>query len=264
VAGAGAAGGRSDRQAKRARLMMSVVIAAATVLVVAALALVAEPETPAGTEPAAAPEGSAAGDEAAPAAPSADSDAASDAVDASARETPESAAATPSTGDADVDIPPIALDAYQRAAVGRCDEVGWATLAGIGKVESNHGRHGGAVPSADGGVAPLILGPQLDGSGAGGNTTPMPIGPWSGRWGLGSEWQQALGPMQFLPSTFERYAPSPDADPHNLYDAAQAAAAFLCDGEGEGVEAAILRYNRSSSYVEEVGRWAAIYGAGQA
>ena len=100
---------------------------------------------------------------------------------------------------------------------------------------------------------------MLDGSGAGGNRTPLPIGPWRGRWGLTGDYQQALGPMQFLPDTFARFASTPAADPHNINDAARAAAAYLCDGGITDIGEAIRRYNNSQSYVDEVLHWAALY-----
>ena len=82
------------------------------------------------------------------------------------------------------DIPPVALLAYQQAAEGACDGLHWSILAGIGKVETDHGRHGGAQLLPNGDTNPLILGPVLDGSGVGGNLTPLPVGPWRGQWGL--------------------------------------------------------------------------------
>jgi hypothetical protein len=157
------------------------------------------------------------------------------------------------------DIPPVALDAYRHAAATACDDITWPLLAGIGKIESNHARHAGTELHPNGDTTPPILGPKLDGSGAGGNTTPLPAATWSGRWGLGTDWQQALGPMQFLPGAFEHYAPSPAATPHNIYDAAQAAAALLCDSENDDATTALLRYNRSTAYGEQVLHWAALY-----
>ncbi len=161
------------------------------------------------------------------------------------------------------DIPPRALLAYQNAAASHgCEGLEWWILAGIGKVESDHGRIGGATISPTGDVTPFILGPPLDGSGAGGNVTPLPIGPWRGIWGLAGDHQQALGPMQFLPDTFTRYAPDGRATPHNIDDAAQAAAALLCDAGIADVPAAIRRYNNIESYVDEVLHWGALYQQG--
>jgi hypothetical protein len=71
--------------------------------------------------------------------------------------------------------PIIVLNAYTRAAalapqvVPRAKGMRWAILVGIGKIESYHlaGRH----IDPDGTVRPPFLGPRLDGSGVGGNTT---------------------------------------------------------------------------------------------
>ena len=65
------------------------------------------------------------------------------------------------------DIPPVALEAYL-AAGDHCNGLTWNILAGIGKVESNHGRVFGGVIDGDGDVVPPIFGAALNGSGAGG------------------------------------------------------------------------------------------------
>ena len=163
-------------------------------------------------------------------------------------------------------MPAGALAAYQRAA-STCAGLRWELLAGIGQVESGHGTSGGAAIGPDGVVAPSILGPPLDGSGAGGNTTPMPAGAWAGRWGVTGPWLQAVGPMQFLPPTFDTWAVDGDGDgttnPHDLDDAAATAAAYLCGGASDLADerAALRRYNASDVYVEEVLSWAARYEA---
>lgn len=160
----------------------------------------------------------------------------------------------------------VALDAYQRAAA-TCPGLRWELLAGIGQVESGHGTAGGSVIGQDGAVVPPILGPPLDGSGAGGNTTPMPAGTWAGRWGVTGPWLQAVGPMQFLPPTFDAWGADGDGDgitdPHDIDDAAATAAAYLCGAGGELTDerAALRRYNASDTYVEEVLSWAARYAA---
>ena len=161
------------------------------------------------------------------------------------------------------DIPPVAMLAYQTAAAESCapDDL-WPILAGIGKVESDHGRVFGShlLPNGDSSIP--ILGPELDGSGIGGNLTPVPVGVWQGRWGLDGDFEQALGPMQFRPGVFAEYAPSAAATPHNINDAAAAAAAKLCAEGLPDVEAALWRYNPLRSYVEEVLHWAALYAQG--
>ena len=82
---------------------------------------------------------------------------------------------------------------------------------------------------------------------------------------------RAMGPMQFLPGTWARYASDGDgdgvADPQNLYDATLAAARYLCTGglnlrDQSQVMAAILRYNNSMPYAQNVLGWAAAYATG--
>ena len=82
---------------------------------------------------------------------------------------------------------------------------------------------------------------------------------------------RAMGPMQFLPGTWARYASDGDgdgkADPQNLFDASLAAARYLCSGglnlrDPSQVMAAILRYNNSMPYAQNVLGWAAAYATG--
>ena len=68
--------------------------------------------------------------------------------------------------------------------------------------------------------------------------------------------------MQFLPETFARYAASPAANPHNIHDAARAAATLLCEGGITDISMALRRYNNSQTYVDEVLRWGALYQLG--
>lgn len=158
-------------------------------------------------------------------------------------------------------IPPAAFAAY-RAASDHCPGLRWELLAAIGQVESAHGTTGGASIADDGSVSPPILGPPLDGSGAGGNTTQMPAGQWSGRWGVTGPWLQAVGPMQLLPGTFAAWAVDGDddgtIDPHDVDDAVATAAALLCGASGRVTDerAALRRHNASDAYVEEVLGWA--------
>ena len=69
------------------------------------------------------------------------------------------------------------------------------------------------------------------------------------------EWDHAVGPLQFLPSTWETWGRDGDgdgtADPQDLDDAAAAAAAYLCGAgqdltTGPGWSAAVYAYNHSS------------------
>lgn len=153
-------------------------------------------------------------------------------------------------------IPETALRAYQ-AAGDYCPGLRWELLAGIGSVETGHGTTNGATADPDTGeVTPWIFGPPLDGSPG---VRALPTGRWLGWWGLPGPWQQAVGPMQFLPGTFTAWAIDADGDdvanPQDLDDAVMTAANYLCQGaNGEIADerAALLRYNRSDAYVTKV------------
>jgi hypothetical protein len=126
------------------------------------------------------------------------------------------------------EIPPAYLRLYQSAAARY--GLDWAVLAGIGKVECDHGRdpdpsctHEGAVNSA----------------GAG-------------------------GPAQFLASTWSEYGVSASGhgvpDRWNPADAILAMANYLrASGAPGDYRRAIFAYNHAWWYVDEVERWAAIY-----
>ncbi|MEZ5322302.1 MAG: lytic transglycosylase domain-containing protein [Microthrixaceae bacterium] len=160
------------------------------------------------------------------------------------------------------DLPTIALDAYWRAAI-RVDEeqptcnVGWWALAGVGRTESNHGRHAGGTLQPGGLPTVPIVGIPLDGT-SGTRLIPDTDG---GTLDGDPTVDRAVGPMQFIPGTWRRWAEdlSGDgrADPQNIYDAALAAARKLCaDGgdlaTGAGLRTAYFSYNRSLTYVERV------------
>lgn len=131
------------------------------------------------------------------------------------------------------DIPANYLDVYQQAAP-VCPGLDWTVLAGIGKVETNHGRS------------------NLPGVHSGSNSA-----------GAG-------GPMQFLESTFDSVVarhPLPPGGSHppsryNPHDAIYAAAHYLCDSgarNGRDLHRAILTYNYADWYVNEVLGQAARY-----
>jgi membrane-bound lytic murein transglycosylase B len=167
-----------------------------------------------------------------------------------------------------VAIPSMALSAYrnaeQKMAASNPDcGVSWNLLAGIGRIESGH-ANGGATDARGTAVRP-IYGPTLDGTLPGNEVVVQRIS--DGR----VNYARALGPMQFLPGTWARYASDGDgdgvADPQNLYDSTLAAARYLCSGGmnlriQSQVTAAILRYNNSMSYAGNVLGWAAAYATG--
>ena len=128
-------------------------------------------------------------------------------------------------------IPPAYLALYLDAAQ-TCPGLPWAILAGIGKVESDHGQSS----------APGVH--------------------------SGANYAGAEGPMQFEPATFAQYAVNADKpaplSPYDPADAIYTAAAMLCatgaaSGTGAGIRQAIFGYNHSQSYVTDVLAWAARY-----
>ncbi|MGI5127237.1 lytic murein transglycosylase [Pseudonocardia sp. CA-107938] len=155
-------------------------------------------------------------------------------------------------------IPARALRAYaaaeieQRKATPRC-RLSWVTVAGIGRVESDHGRFGSSEIDADGVARPDIVGIPLDGS-AGTRHVPDTDG---GRLDGDSTYDRAVGPMQFLPATWARYG---KGDPQQIDAAARATAAYLCAARrdvstGRGWWDGVLTYNSSGEYARLV--WAA-------
>lgn len=166
-------------------------------------------------------------------------------------------------------LPERALAAYADAVIAAppaCG-LGWATLAGVGWVESQHGTIGGRTLGADGRPSAPVLGPALDGVGpvaalrSSAEGTALHGDP---------AWDHAVGPMQFIPSTWATSARDGDgdgvADPHDLDDAAAAAAAYLCGtgqdlSTGAGWSAAVHAYNHSDAYVAAVHAAAVTYAA---
>ncbi|MEH0433858.1 bifunctional lytic transglycosylase/C40 family peptidase [Streptomyces stelliscabiei] len=174
------------------------------------------------------------------------------------------------------DIPARMLTAYKKAVqqVGKyapkCQGMRWPVLAGIAKVESNHAVGRNIADNGD--IRPKIYGVLLNGSGAGGNTTVFPDTD-GGKWDGTSQGERAVGPFQFLPSTWEGVGKDSGgdkaADPHNADDAALGAAIYLC-GNGrdltkrDQLKAAILQYNHSNEYVANVLGWIDQYTAAAA
>ncbi len=161
-------------------------------------------------------------------------------------------------------IPGIVLDAYTHAAdVLRVEQpnchLQWWLLAGIGKIESGQAENG--MVDANGTTLRPILGPRLDGSNGFAAIPAVDGGKWTGD----PVWQRAVGPMQFLPSTWPAYGGN--GNPNNVYDAAIAAGRYLChSGLDLSVPAnqatAVFNYNHSDSYVRIVLIWANAYAKG--
>ncbi|MFI9509051.1 NlpC/P60 family protein [Nocardia sp. NPDC052566] len=129
------------------------------------------------------------------------------------------------------DIPESMLALYQKAAPA-CPGLDWSVLAGIGKIETDHGR------------SPL---PGVN---------------------AGENFAGASGPMQFLAPTFDdvvtrHQLPPGGATPPSRYnpsDAVHAAAYYLCDaGAPADMYSAIWAYNHADWYVRDVLNQAARY-----
>jgi hypothetical protein len=131
---------------------------------------------------------------------------------------------------ATAEIPPLYLRLYQLAA--RRYGLSWAVLAGIGKVECDHGRDPDPSCTQEGAV---------NSAGAG-------------------------GPMQFIASTWARFGVDAEGngppDRWNAPDAIYAAANFLrASGAPESYSRALFAYDHASWYVAEVESWARKYSA---
>lgn len=168
-------------------------------------------------------------------------------------------------------IPNIALNAYRMAAARMASAdpacgIQWSLLAAIGRVESDHGRYGGALLYADGTSLPHIIGIALDGSRS------AYIGDTDGGSLDGDpRYDHAVGPMQFIPSTWASWGVDGDGDgvasPFNVNDAALAAARYLCASGGNlrthaGQVAAVLAYNDSDQYLAQVLALSTAYAQG--
>ncbi len=126
------------------------------------------------------------------------------------------------------EIPGVYLDLYEQAAARY--GLDWAILAGIGKVECDHGRDADPACGHEG---------ATNSAGAG-------------------------GPMQFVAQTWAQYGVDGDGDGKldrwDAADAIYAAANYLHrSGAPRNYRSAIFAYNHAGWYVAEVERWAARY-----
>ena len=143
----------------------------------------------------------------------------------------------PPSEDARRDIPPNYLMLYQQAADG-CPGLPWSVLAGIGKVETNHGRL----------RAPGVT----EGANFAGAAGPMQMGVGVGAAG----------------DAFWRFAIDGNGDgrasPYDPADAIPSAAAYLCKAlrdHGGDLSQAVFAYNHAGWYVDKVLAIASRYAA---
>ncbi|MFI6037927.1 lytic transglycosylase domain-containing protein [Streptomyces sp. NPDC051315] len=163
-------------------------------------------------------------------------------------------------------LPASVFAAYRRAeeVLARTDPgcgLRWQLLAAIGQVESGQAR-GGRV-AADGTTLTPILGPRLDGNGFA-EIRDTDGGAHDGD----TVYDRAVGPMQFIPSTWAVWGQDGNgdgrADPNNVHDAALAAGRYLCAGDRDlslpgDLDRAILGYNQSLAYLRTVRAWYAYF-----
>ncbi|WP_406302283.1 lytic transglycosylase domain-containing protein [Streptomyces sp. NBC_00885] len=163
-------------------------------------------------------------------------------------------------------LPATVLAAYRQAEDQLADSrpgcrLRWQLLAAIGQVES--GQAGGGRVRADGTTLTPILGPRLDGKGFA-----VIRDTDGGLYDGDAAYDRAVGPMQFIPATWDVWGADGNGDGHrdpgNIYDAALAAGRYLCAGgrdlsRAADLDRAILGYNRSGAYLRTVRAWFAYY-----
>ncbi len=162
------------------------------------------------------------------------------------------------------DLPLVALNAYVRAQRTLAMEspscgIHWSQLAGIGRTESAHGNFGDSTLDLNGETTVDIRGVALDGKGP-----VMLIRDTDGGALDGDRvYDRAVGPMQFIPTTWDLYGADGNedgiADPQNIYDAALSAARYLCAAPGsmittDGEQAGYWAYNHDLVYSDNVTR----------
>lgn len=167
-------------------------------------------------------------------------------------------------------IPATVLAAYQDAT-DTLDEsqpdchLTMPLLAAIGRVESGH-AHGGNVDAA-GTTRTRILGPRLDGAPGIAAIRDTDGGVHDGD----TVWDRAVGPMQFIPSTWRTWGSDGNddgiSDPNNVFDATLAAGRYLCAAgrdlaTADGPRRAVLAYNHSEHYLNVVLSWMKVYAGG--
>lgn len=176
---------------------------------------------------------------------------------------------SPITGPDSQGIPATVLDAYKKAEAALARDkaschLPWQILAAIGKVES--GQANGGRVDANGTTLTPILGPVLNGVGF--ENIPDTDG---GLYDGDKVHDRAVGPMQFIPSTWASAGRDGNGDgvkdPNNIYDASLAAGYYLCGSTRDlalqsDLDKAVLSYNHSQEYLSTVLSWFDYYKRG--
>jgi membrane-bound lytic murein transglycosylase B len=158
-------------------------------------------------------------------------------------------------------IPIRALSAYAGAAIAKSQimpecGISWNTIAAIGAVESDHGRHDGSTMADDGTVSPPIYGVRIGDDSDG------------GEFDGAAKFDRAAGPMQFIPESWHNWRTDANGDGlpdvQNIDDAAMATANYLCRVSSDmvgpnGWRAGIAGYNSAPSYAVAVASEANAY-----
>ena len=129
-------------------------------------------------------------------------------------------------------------------------------------MEGSHGTYGGRSVGVDGRADRPIVGLRLDGTGVDNFGSPLASIPDTdnGRWDGDRQFDRAIGPLQFIPQSWERWKRDGDGDgetdPFDIDDAALATAAYLCNygnhSSWDTWKAAVFGYNHSVDYVNSV------------
>ncbi len=160
------------------------------------------------------------------------------------------------------DVPDEATAAYQRAetvigaARPKC-HLEWTVLAAVGRVESDHGRVDGGTLGTGGKVNPARFGAVLNGKHGRQKVRDTDAGTMDGQ----RRWDRAMGPLNFLPSTWNVVGVDSDGDgrrdPQDIDDASLAAAVVLCGrsldlATTDGLAEALKHFNRARGYARAV------------
>jgi cell wall-associated NlpC family hydrolase len=169
-------------------------------------------------------------------------------------------AQTPPSAAALAEIPNFLIAHYEAAP--SCTGLPWQIVAAIGEIESRHGE--GRIDPTTGDTNPHIIGIALDGT----HSAAVRVPPGGSPWHDDPIWDHAVGPMQFITSTWARWGIDANHDgvasPHNAYDAIATAGRYLCDGRPtlDSINQALLRYDSDPQYAARAIDIAIRYGMG--